>query len=1778
MSDRDVEAHEANIRALQILQELGDRRAETEEHREILSRFAGWADSEVRRLAFDWRDRPTGLQGLVSPEEGREILAATAHAPICCPEAVGRSLWDAAAALLGALSSARVLDACTGGGQIAALAPSSVGVVAAYSPCPASARVAQALAPPEVKILQERPQDDAVPAGWFDAAVGASPAEVSHEEDACAGDSLVPPRISHAGVAHWYASRVALSLRPDGVAAIVVPTSWCASWTNDVAARAWLMRRCDVLGLFDVPDLADGRVLVFRRRADLRDEGSAAEMAEILVPVRASDLSDVVRAVAVVDAGRALARDPASPPATDRRRPRRRAGTLAEALALDAYRAARVAFDAQLDPGADGQVGALLARARDRLAKLVGQVGPLVVAEHDKNHALRGLVGSREWRLLSVLGDGGDRLLSGRSVRAQDSPPATKDPADWLAHHMDRYGFPYLSGIASACGLAADQIWESLGIAGADGSPPRIALDPETGRAVLARQLVAGAVGEKLSAARALVRLDSRYEASAAILQAAVDEADARVGVDIRVPLGAPWVPEEVVREFAAHLAGATDPRRIECSRVGHGGGWSVSTSAHSVEHSFDNAKKWGCRSDDGGGATALELLDAMLNLRAIEMWRQEETDEGTIKRVRDPRASLEARGKADEIREEWQRWLRVDAGRWSSLVSIYAERFGRFSRPEWSGDYLSFPGLAIEIGGRPFDPRTHQREVEEQLARESSPDDSFLVVHHVGYGKTASFLLSAVRRWHLGLTDRTIAVVPKNVLRQWRSAARDMFPTMQDDFLFAPEVFSGAARETFLAAVAAGDAAFVFLTYEQFAAIPPSMDALEKFSAGETDPLREAIADLPAGAGGESRRKSLQRLLSSRLRSASRVSERAQVRWAKLNKAANGAKVWCWEDVVGDPSRCTLLAGDEWQYLKRLPIHTRMTKISGLPSDESLRAMDALVKIRYVGDAGSKVGGLTGTPLTNSLAEAYVAMRFFQPRRLRQLGLEHFDDWASSFTEPVTSVEMDAVGQFRPVTRLRFVNVPELIGVLGEVWNFARRSDEVARPDLVGGEPIIVEVPGSPELRAYVLQLARRAEAIRAGEVDPSEDNMLKLTSDGRRAAMWNGEPSSVIFPLPPSATPDVCRCGHGHMVHWDRGLLAGGARDACFHTDGERRCSCAFYAGPRSTKLDACADKIWEVYARHHDDRGAQLVFLDLGTPRGETSEDMTDAERFQAEQLYGELRSRIVARGVLASQIAFVHQARNDAQRDEMFRAVNAGEIRVLVGSTDKLGVGTNPQRRCVAVHHLDCPWRPDQLIQRTGRGRRNGNLWDSLYEFVYVTTRSYDVCLWQLIQAKADFVSKLQEGVAVAREADDVGDLVLTSAMAKALALGDQRVVDKIKLETDLAHMERLHRAWEATRASARGDLDKLPARLEKLRADLAATEAAQDLRHRPERFSALLRDLADAEPAEVVDMIAANGRLYAIANALRPQLRRPLRVGSYRGRPISLLLRYGSPALQLEIAPGAVVEVLNIHSAGTFEQLDRELGMIEVRAKTLARTISQEEARDRALREELSRPWSQAGKALDKIVEYEILCETLKTSEGVDKRDFNFIGEEAVANRYAEDAAKLLKRVQDAETLAEATKTRAGVVEQKLREEIARIQEASSAVSSAADVAALKASLAAAERDEALTQLDVIRGQRRADAAAEVRATTERGSLLEIDGAGSAPEIKPMVMDCPHCGTPHVDEGEWATRPHHTHECQNDLCLLTWRVEPYVCGVRSRVDSLIEREERRVAGGVDRSES
>ncbi len=1171
-----------------------------------------------------------------------------------------------------------------------------------------------------------------------------------------------------------------------------------------------------------------------------------------------------------------------------------------EIAAVAAYKAAREALNLEI---AGEPFEEALARAKARFEQLRLKIGRI--------EGLTGMAGTREYRLLEAL-QRHPALLDGRALR-QALPP-TEDKREYFT-------------------------------------------EPFTNRNVPLDEYLAGNVQAKLLEAE-VVGFQRNIDALKTVLPARLKPEE------IRVPLGAPWVPEEVMRDFALNIAGVSSG--VTVNRIPCGGGWVVKPYNSRVEYSNANLNTWGVP-----GMTGLDLLEKILNLRVPEVFKKNEDG----KRVIDEDATAQAQGKAEEIREEWRRWLKADETAYGRIADEYNRLF-RGLVPRKYEALEDFPGLSLSVH-----PRQHQAVAAQRMSHSKAD----LVVHHVGYGKSMTALLGMVRRIQLGLVDRGFIVVPKSVLNQWRRFIDDYFPTYADDTLVAPEEFRSERKE-FLGRIAAGEVAIIICTYEQFLSIPISRESLSEWTDWDLEPVRALFEAYPDD-------DVISKLYGKWVERADKAHEANSKRWTKDPLAMS------WDTLVGDKSRVALIF-DEWQYLKKIPVATKMTRVYGLPKDDSLRAIDALAKVHGIILAGGRVGGLTGTPITNSLAEAYVAMRFFQPLRLRELGLVTFDDWAATFTEPIISVEMDAVGQFRPITRLRFVNLPELVMLLSEVWSFASQSLEIQRPDLIGGATKIIEIEGSSDLQEYVEDLAARAELIRARQVHPSEDNMLKVTSDGRKASMWNGPPEDV-FPQPPKRAPKALKANRF------RGFKKVENRRQEFQVDLKKRVTRIFkqrideiFVTPelpkeekrprRWTKVDACAERVWELYHKHHDDRAVQLVFCDLGTPKGEAEDDATDAERFALEGVYGELRQRLVDHGMLESQIQFIHQHKSEAARNELFRLVNDGHVRVLIGSTDKLGVGTNPQRRVLAIHHLDCPWRPDQLIQRTGRGRRDGNLWTAMYEFAYVTTRSYDVCLWQLIQIKADFISRLQEGDVSRQDADDVGDLVLTAAMAKGLALGDQRVVDKIKLETQLTHLERQRVSWVHQRAKIVLDLDALPAKIEAMKRDLAAVETADDLKQRPNTFSVNLKVIGGPEVHEVTDRDVADSTVYVLATNLRPVIvKKAVKIGSYRGRELRLQVLYGAPALQLVIKDDSVVQILNIHNKGTFDILDRELGMLEVKATSLRKTIELEEKRFADLRAESTRPWGQESVAKEALTRYDVLCESLKQKGIVDRREFRF---------------------------------------------------------------------------------------------------------------------------------------------------------------------------------------------
>lgn len=1606
-----------NVEALRTLRGLAHDAPPSPAEAETLVRFAGFADPEVRRLAFGHDRRPDGrpLAGLVTRAEAEAALRAADLTPPPVGERLARALWNVAAGLAGTSEGLRALDPCPGTGDVAAglggLGRPLAAVLATPSPCPLSAAFLR-LRAPEARILPSRLPP---PGALFDLIVGAAPAQsgCAPEEDS----RDLPCRYLSATKPGWYVARAVAALRPGGCAVLLVDRDFLDR--EDRRCREWVGARAELLGAVRLPGEEVGRedaldVLALRRRPRTADASGLPWMGtrELSVVVKGDWTESVCvnyyydgRPEAVLGTwgvlpgeyrpqllpalldvparieGWAAEHLPAGglavdPPRTRRGRPVRTSEDPAEALALDLVRAVRRAFAAQ-ESGV-GDPLPLVEGAARRYRGLVAMTGPLLAAEGDRKHPLRALVGLPEWNLLRALEDpsgGPSRLLRGRSLRGRGNvSPANL--AEALAHSLDRDGRPDVARIAAELGTSEADVEEALGDA--------VFRDPAGRGWRHGPEYLSGDVRARLREARAAAALDPRLERNVAALERVVPAGPPRVAAsaatagpdEVVVPLGAAWVPETVVRDFAAHLIGARRTYGLEVRRVALTGAWTVRCTSPQMIRSVENVTTWGAP-----GMPALSILESILSLKSPTVYRKEKDEDGKAQDVRDEDATAAAMGKAEEIRAEWPRWIRSDSARERSLLDAWAERFGCFVRRSFDGSHLTFPGLALYVDGRPFEPRRHQRVLADRIASRAEPDDACLGVHRVGYGKTFSGLAGVVRRWQLGMSDLTIITVPGGrVFGQWKEAPGKFFPGLADQFLFGPSDWArdGAA---FLRRVADGEAAFVVLTYEQFAAIPPSSEMLREFLERDIPDLREAVADAEGDDSRKDEKRTLKAALNARTKAAARHLEGHRGRLEKLAERATkaGQQLLTWEEVIGGASSLCLVF-DEWQWLKRIPVPTKMERVYGLPRGESYRAVDALTKVRRCLARGGKAVGLTGTPITNTLAEGNVAQEFFQPERLRISGIKNFDDWASTFAEQVVSVEMDAVGGFRPVTRLRLVNIPELLEMLGEVWDFASHVEEVRRPDLVGGQMRIVEVPGSDALQEYVEELAERAEAIRAREVEPSEDNMLKVTSDGRRASMWNGRPGET-FPRPPNAPEHEPGCPSD--LYW-RGTDPGEDIDDAEVAEAPA-CDCR---PRRRTKLDAAAEELSSVYFDHYDEKGVSLVFLDLGTPKGEPGADATPEETFRLKGLYGELKDRLVLRSVLPDHVAFVHDAKNDAELADLFARVNAGSIRILVGSTAKLGVGTNPQRRVVMVLHLDAPWRPDELIQRGGRGRRDGNLWNALHEVAIVTSRSYDVCLWQLLQTKADFVSKFQEGDAAARVADDVGDLLITAALAKAISLGNVRVLEKVRIETALAYLERQMRSWEHARSRAVCDLAEIPARIARLREEAAGTEAARlAISAREPEFRAELRDVRSPDRYVVKNVAEADARVYALSNTLRPVLRKPMPVGIYRGKALRMEIKYGAVAVVMDLG-GASVEVLNVHSTGTFAALDRELGMLDVRAAALKRATEAEEAREAALRAEVSRTWERGAEAARLLAEYDAICAELSDGRGlVDRRQF-----------------------------------------------------------------------------------------------------------------------------------------------------------------------------------------------
>ena len=870
--------------------------------------------------------------------------------------------------------------------------------------------------------------------------------------------------------------------------------------------------------------------------------------------------------------------------------------------------------------------------------------------------------------------------------------------ADALAICLDTHGEARLGEIARLLGVSEDQARDDVGTLVFD--------DPQSRRLVPAAEYLSGNVRDKLRAAQLAAEKDPRFEVNTAELRRVIP-ADLGPG-EIDARLGAAWIDAAYVEEFLRETL--DDPRL----RVEHPGGqiWAVRGNAGSVLA----ASTWGTER-----YPAPQLTQAILEQRKIEVRDLVHTPDGD-RSVPNVDATLAAQEKAAELGEHFSQWAWQDPARAEDLVRTYNERFNNLVLRSYDNAELTLPGLSLA-----FRPRPHQVAAVARMIHEPA----VLLAHEVGAGKTAEMIMGVTELRRLGLARKPAIVVPNHMLEQFAREWLQLYP--QSWVLVARrEHLRRDRRRQFVARCATGDWDGIVMSRSAFERIPLSPAEQAAYLERELEQTRQWIAAAEKGEG-----LSVKRLEAALLRAEERLR-------ARLDSAKDPG-------ITFEATGVDYLCIDEAHGYKNLQTPSN---ISDAAIDGSMRASDLDMKIDYLRrrNGARVVTFATATPIANSITEAHVMQRYLRPDLLDAAGIEVFDSWAATFGQVVSQVELAPEGgdSFRVKSRFaRFRNVPEMLR-MWHVFADVKTAADLHLPVPVlagrpgGGRrvPETVTVEPSEDLIDYVGDLGRRAEAIRNRAVGPEEDNMLKVSGDGRRAAL-----DLRLVGLPQSVPGKVAAAADRIAAIWEA------------HRDDE-------YQAPDGTSYPV---------------RGSlQLVFCDLGTPGPEWN-------------VYSELRDQLAAHGLPRNAIRFVHEAKTDTDLARLFAACRSGHVAVLIGSTEKMGVGTNVQDRAVALHHLDAPWRPADVNQREGRIIRQGNLNEEVQVIRYLAAQSFDGYMWQTLERKARFIHDVMSPSLDTREIGDIGDTVLSFSEAKALATNNPLLMDKAEADADLARLVRAERA-------------------------------------------------------------------------------------------------------------------------------------------------------------------------------------------------------------------------------------------------------------------------------------------------------------------------------------------------------------------------------------------------
>ena len=941
------------------------------------------------------------------------------------------------------------------------------------------------------------------------------------------------------------------------------------------------------------------------------------------------------------------------------------------------------------------------------------------------------------------------------------------------------------------CGLDMDKMLSDL-----EGVIFNVPEYGEPNKWVTADEYLSGNIREKLKIAKEFAEDDPRFNINVKCLEEVMPKDLEPQEISVR--LGATWLPSDVIDDFITYLLSPS--WNIRDSIKVH---FMESTAQWNIEgKNYDRGSVKANSTYGTGRINAYKIIEETLNLKDVRIYDYNTDENGRKIPELNKKETAIAQAKQEQIKTAFDEWIWNDVGRRDRLSKIYNEKFNSNRPREYDGSHINFHGMNPEITLRP-----HQVNA---IARILYGNTNTLLAHEVGAGKTFEMVAAAMESKRLGLCNKSMFVVPNHIVEQFSSEFLQLYPSA-NILVTTKKDFETANRKKFCSRIATGDYDAVIISHSQFEKIPMSVERQRIILQNQIDDIVRGIQDLKEHNGENFTIKQLVRLQKS-----------LETKLAKLNDTSRKDDVVTFEELGVDR-----IFVDEAHYYKNLFLYTKMRNVGGIAQTEAQKSSDLFMKCRYLDEltGGRGVVFATGTPVSNSMVELYTMQRYLQYAELEKRNLQQFDAWASTFGETVTAIELAPEGTgYRAKTRFaKFYNLPELMAMFKEVADI-QTADMLNLPVPEAHYETIVAKPTEIQ-KEMVKELSNRAERVRNREVDPSTDNMLKITNDGRKLAL-------------------------------DQRLINDMLPD-----------------DPES-KVSLCANNIYRIWQEHKEEHLTQLVFCDLSTP---------NEDKFN---VYDELKRKLQELGVPEDEVEFIHNANTDIQKKTLFSQIRNGIKRILLGSTSKMGAGTNCQDKLIAIHNLDCPWRPADLTQRIGRILRQGNKNKEVYIYNYVTEGTFDAYLYQLVENKQRFISQIMTSKTPVRFAEDIDEAALNYAQIKALAAGNPLIMEKTELDTQVAklkllkqnHLSQIYAMEDKVVKYYPSEIKRLESRIEGYKKDIELAE--KNTPSSDEKFQSMtLKGITYTDKKEAGDKILELCK--NIENTEKQE------IGSYRGFTMEL---------------------------------------------------------------------------------------------------------------------------------------------------------------------------------------------------------------------------------------------------------------------------------------------------